>query len=202
MKRIIALLFFAQFISFTQTAQVKKSSDACPGSNKKNSTSSDYAYLSKRSATKDNSDFSKPKYQSIYTKKTVANTEVKRGKSSASVEKTVSAKAEKRVIEVPEEKNTPTVVEEKNTSSKSTREPEFEPTTPAGVKAEEEKSSEINKTETKIAPEPIVEKGKSPSSKKEKKSLETTKENKKQQRKQYIKKVKCEKNSATDCPKF
>lgn len=234
MKKLMVLLFFAQFLCLSQTAQVKRASDACPGSNNKSSTSNDYAYLSKRSSAKDNSNFSKPKYQSIYAKKTVVATESKRGKSAASVEKTVSAKTEKRVIEKQEVKNTPTVVEEKNTSSKSTREPEFEPALHEGTKSEEPKPVEINKTEiieteverpiginkteitgkeeakptelnkaeTKDAPKPILEKGKSASSKKEKKSLETSKENNKQQRKQFIKKIKVGKNNATDCPEF
>ena len=66
MKKLIVLLFFAQLISLTQTAQVKQAADACPGANKNNRTSKDYAHLSNRSAAKSTSDFSKPKYQHLY----------------------------------------------------------------------------------------------------------------------------------------
>ena len=117
MKKLIGLLFIAQFICLSQSAQTKRASDACPGANNKSSTSKDYAYLSKRTAG--NSDFSKPKYQSIYAKNTTANTPVKRGKAIAKEERTVSQTS------VSHEKQTsPNVTEEKNKTSKTIREPE------------------------------------------------------------------------------
>ena len=75
MKKTLALLFFAQCICFntviSQTSQVKQASDACPSwSKKQKNTSSDYASLSKRSAEKNNSSFSSPKYQYLYARKT------------------------------------------------------------------------------------------------------------------------------------
>lgn len=212
MKKLIVLLFFAQFISFTQTAQVKQAADACPGANKNNRTSNDYAYLSKRSSAKSTSDFSKPRYQSIYAKNTSSSSSEKKGKA-ASVKRAEAPTVERTEKVVPKEsiltkkEKAPIVVpEEKNTSSKSERVPEAE------FKTEEAKPVEVEKTEVKeevksaSAPEPVKkEKGKAVTSKKEKKSLETTTDpnsKTKKQQKYRSKKIKCGNGGADDCPQF
>ena len=122
MNRIIALLILAQFICLSQSAQVKQASDACPGSNNKSNTSNDYAYLSKR--TTGDSDFSKPKYQSIYAKNTSVKTPAKRGREIAKEEQTATSTtahtASKR------ENPTPILKEKKNKTSKAIREQEIE----------------------------------------------------------------------------
>lgn len=205
MNKILALLLFAQFISFTQTAQVKQAADACPGANKNNRTSNDYAYLSKRSAANSTSDFSKPKYQSIYAKNTNSSTSAKRGKTSSFLR---AAAPETKTVKNTEQKQPTVVPEKKNKSSKSIREPE------TIVKSEPEEVKEIAKPieveKAKVESTPVSEpakkeKGKSVSSKKVKKPLETTTDTntkKKQKQKYRAKKIKCGKGSATDCPQF
>jgi len=213
MNRIIALLFIAQFICLSQSAQTKRASDACPGTNNKNNTSNDYAYLSKRSAAKDNSDFSKPKYQSIYAKNTGVNTAVKRGKAIAREESAISETAAR-----PEKQTTPTIKEEKNKTSKAVRLPENEEEFVEPKKVEETKPIDVVSTEKAVSPEPkpIVtkEEGKTASSKKPEKAtskngatkstdLTTTKTTKqKQQKKNTTKKLRIGKKCATDCPEF
>jgi hypothetical protein len=218
MKNLIALLFFAQFIStnilLSQSGQVKQASDACPSWSKKQSkTSTDYAYLSKRSAAKDNSDFSKPKYQSIYAKNTTANKESKRGKASASSERIASKP-------VTAKKRSTTLPEEKNESSKTER----EPFTEGNILKEESKKHEViesnetiseplaqnpsETTDTKNAEE-SKESGKSKEKvkttamlKKEKQAEATKSSRQKQQRKNIVNKIKAGPKNATDCPEF
>ena len=215
MTRIIALLVFAQFICLSQSAQVKRASDACPGSNNKSSTSKEYAHLSKRSAAKDNSDFSKPKYQSIYAKNTNANTPTRRGKSVAKEERIVTSQPVRS-----EKQATPIVKEEKNNSSKvsSESEEEFVESTPSEKKTETSKPMDVIQTEKAGVPETksetTKEEGKTASSKKSEKAsskngstnttdLTTTKEVKqKQQKKNKVKKLRLGKKCATDCPEF
>lgn len=217
MTRIIALVVFAQFICLSQSAQVKRASDACPGSNNKTSTSKEYAHLSKR--TSGDSDFSKPKYQSIYAKNTVANTPSKRGKAIAKEERIVTSKPVRS-----ETQATPIVKEEKNNSNKVSSEPEeeFVESTPSEKKTETSKPMDVIQTEkasvseTKpiVKEETIKEEGKTASSKKSDKSaskngstnstdLTTTKATKqKQQKKNKVKKLRLGKKCATDCPEF
>jgi outer membrane biosynthesis protein TonB len=212
MKKLIVLLFFAQFISFMQTAQVKHAADACPGANKNNRTSNDYAYLSKRSAAQNISDFSKPKYQSIYAKNTSSSVLARRGKAASVKRNATPPIAEETEKVVPngtlqtKKENTPVAAPEENTSIKSEREPEPE------FKTEEPKPVEVEKEDVKKevknipAPEPTKkEKGKSASSKKDKRSLETTTDpdsKTKQEQKYRAKKIKCGKGGADDCPQF
>ena len=212
MKKLIALLFFAQFISFTQTAQVKQAPDACPGANKNNRTSNDYAYLSKRSAANSTSDFNKPKYQSLYAKNTTSSNSTRRGKAASLKSNTAPPIAERTEKVVPKEslrtktEKAPVIAPEENTSSKPEREPERE------FKTEEPKPVDVKKEEVKEevknapAPESIKkEKGKSASSTKDKKSLETITDpnsKTKQQQKYRAKKIKCGKGGADDCPQF
>lgn len=212
MTRIIALVVFAQFICLSQSAQTKRASDACPGSNNKTSTSKEYAYLSKR--TGGDNDFSKPKYQSIYAKNTNsnANTPARRGKAIAKEERAVTPKKEKQTV--------PKVKEEKSNSSKvsSASEEEFIEETPSEKKTETSKPYDVIQTEKVIAPEtkPEVtkEEGKTSSSKKSERAsskngstnntdLTTTKAVKqKQQKKSKVKKLRLGKKCATDCPEF
>ena len=219
MTRIIALLVIAQFICLSQSAQVKRASDACPGSNNKTSTSKEYTYLSKRSAAKDNSDFSKPKYQSIYAKNTSASTPSRRGKSVAKEEKIVTSKPVRS-----EKQATPIAKEEKNNSNKVSSEPqeEFVESTPSDKKTETSKPMDIIQTEKAISSEPksvvkeesTKEEGKIISSKRPEKasskngsikSSELSAEKavkQKQQKKSKVKKLRLGKKCATDCPEF
>lgn len=217
MNRIITLLVIAQFICLSQSAQVKRASDACPGSNNKTSTSKEYAHLSKRSAAKDNSDFSKPKYQSIYAKNTSANTTARRGRAITKEERVVKTESVRS-----EKQTAPVVKEEKNNSGKVSAEPivedEFEQSTTSEKKAETSKPMDIIQTEKVVAPETKSEvrkdEGKTASSKKSEKTsaknestksnyLTTTKATKqKQQKKTGIKKLRVGKKCATDCPEF
>jgi hypothetical protein len=198
MKRIIALLFFAQFICFnaimSQTSQVKQASDACPSWSKKQAkTSTDYAYLSKRSAAKDNSDFSKPKYQSIY------------GKNNSSYKlKNENAAALAPKEEKPKTTKKPSPVKEgKNMSSKSIREAE-------NKNPEEQKLDSVVETKEPAAKEVIepVKKneasGKSASSQKEKKQINADKNSNKpvHQKTPWYKKLKFGRKNAADCPQF
>ncbi len=221
-NRIIALLVIAQFICLSQSAQVKRASDACPGSNNKSSTSKDYAYLSKR--TSGDSDFSKPKYQSIYAKNSSANTTSKRGRAIAKEERVVKTETVHS-----EKKTAPKVKEEKNNSGKVSPEPivedEFEQNAIFEKKAGTSKPMDVIQTEKVVNTEtkseltkparPIGgEEGKTASSKKSEKStskkenikssdLTTTKATKqKQQKKTGIKKLRLGKKCATDCPEF
>lgn len=215
MNRIIALLVIAQFICLSQSAQVKRASDACPGSNNKTSTSKEYAYLSKR--TSGDSDFSKPKYQSIYAKNTSANTTARRGRAITKEERVVKTESVRS-----EKKTTHEVKEEQNNSGKVSTAPivedEFEPSTTSEKKAETAKPMDVIQTEKVIAPETksevTKEEGRTASSKKSEKSnskkgnvkssdLTTTKATKqKQQKKSGIKKLRLGKKCATDCPEF
>lgn len=218
MKKLIALLFFAQFISanvlLSQSSQTKQTSNACPSWNKKQAkTSADYAYLSARSVAKDNHDFSKPQYQSIYKKNTRANKGSKRGKASASSEhilsKPVSAK-----------KRTTTLPEEKNESSKAERAPLVEENI---LKEEAQKHKMIEANETVAEPlaentakttvtknaEESKESGKSRESvkttamlKKEKQVEAVKNSRQKQQRNKIVNKIKAGHKNASDCPDF
>lgn len=230
MNRIIALLVIAQFICLSQSAQVKRAPDACPGSNNRTSTSTskEYAYLSKRSAAKDNSDFSKPKYQSIYAKNTNVNAPVKRGKAIAKEERIVNNKPA-HTPNVKEKQTVPVVIEDKNNSIKENSEPEveaeFEQSATSEKKTETTKPMDVIQTEKVISPEsksevskparPLGgEEGKTASSKKSENStskkgnvkssdLTTTKATKqKQQKKTGIKKGRLGKKCVTDCPEF
>lgn len=215
MTRVIALLIIAQFICLSQSAQVKRASDACPGTNNKSNTSKDYAYLSKR--TSGDSDFSKPKYQSIYAKNTSNNTPVKRGRAIAKEERVIPSKP------VRPEKQTTTITKEgKNETSKTIRESEeedeFVENAPAETKAETPKPMDIIQTEKAVAhelkPEITKEEGKTASSKKSENSASknvSTKSNdlsknkakkQKQQKKSTTKKLRIGKKCATDCPEF
>ena len=132
-KSSFALFVFATIVS---TTTLSAQSDACPSWNKKQAkTSTNYAALSKRSAADNTSDFSKPKYQSIYAKNTASTTISKRGRAYSAPAKAAPAKAEKRVATVPEQKNT---------SSKAIRTP---------VNEEEAKKAILTEEENKTTPE-------------------------------------------------
>lgn len=218
MNRIIALLVIAQFICLSQSAQTKRASDACPGVNNKSNTSKDYAYLSKR--TSGDSDFSKPKYQSIYAKNTNVNTPIKRGRTIANNEQATTSTPVRNVGK--RENATSILKEEKNKTSKTTREPEvedefIEPTLSEG-KVQNSKPMDVIQTEKVVVPEAkketYFEEGKIASSKKSEKAtlkiastkssdLKTTKATKqKQQKKSTHKKLRLGKKCATDCPEF
>ncbi len=199
MNRIIALLVIAQFICLSQSAQVKRASDACPGTNNKASTSKEYAYLSKRSAAKDNSDFSKPKYQSIYNKKATSNpvsasAEVRRGRAATTPQRVAVPKKEKEQAIAPKETTEPKKVETEN---------EFE-------KAESSKPYDVIPTEKVIAPKiekiekTVKAEGKSTTSHKKEKAVENTKATNKAlaQQKRAKKKLCFGKKGATSCPEF
>ena len=219
MNRITTLLVIAQFICLSQSAQVKRASDACPGANNKNSTSKDYAYMSKRKAG--DSDFSKPKYQSIYAKNTTANTSVKRGSAIVKEERTVNQRSSN-----PEKQSAPPANEEKVSSGKTilSSEPkeevqaEFIESVPSDKKMETSKPFDVIQTEKTVSPEPknepTKEEGKTASSKKSEKatsksgSTKSTDTNtakvlkQKKNKKNTIKKLRVGKKCATDCPEF
>ena len=221
MTRIIALVFIAQFIFLSQSAQIKRASDACPGNNDKSSTSNDYAYLSKR--TSGDSDFSKPKYQSIYAKNTTTNTSVKRGRAIVKEEKTASQTTART-----EKPTAPILKEEKSNPAKAITEPKEEDE--FVQEASTDKKEETTKLHNFVEAEEVIntdtkaitkEEGKTASSSKDyagtKKSekvtsksastkstdLKTTKVVKqKQQNKGTAKKLRLGKKCATDCPTF
>lgn len=212
MKKLVGLLFIAQLICLSQSAQTRRASDACPGSNDKSSTSKDYAYLSKRTAG--DSDFSKPKYQSIYAKNTTTNTSTKRGEAIWKEEKTASQKSART-----EKPATPVIKEEKRNPTKATTEPkeddEFVQETSSDKKVETTKSSDVveaekasntesktvTKEEEKTASSPKGSGTKSASTKSA--DMKTTKAVKqKQQKKGKAKKLRLGKKCATDCPTF
>lgn len=221
MKKLIGLLVIAQFICLSQSAQTKRASDACPGANNKSSTSNDYAYLSKR--TSGDSDFSKPKYQSIYAKNTNSSTPTKRGRAVAKEERIIATKP----VHLPagqagsEKQTAPIVKEEKSNPVKTVTEPkeedEFVQETSSDKKVETTKQTDVVEAEKANNSEsnPLTkEEGKTASSKKAEKAtsknvstkatdMKTTKTVKqKQQKKSTVKKLRLGKKCATDCPEF
>ncbi len=195
MKKIPALLFFAQIICFnmvmSQTTQVKQASDACPSWNKKQiSTSTDYAYLSKRSAAKDNSDFSTPKYQSIYSRRNGSTPVIRNGQTAAISEKQ-NAENKKQKTFLP--------VAEKSKPSRAVREPEIKT---------EEKAVPVQTDEfpVKENPEPVKAKGKDAASASgaEKKQTAAAKKtsNVTHQKTHWFKKIGFRKKNAVSCPSF
>lgn len=183
MKKLIGLLVIAQFICLSQSAQVKRASDACPGANNKSSTSKDYAYLSKRTAG--DSDFSKPKYQSIYAKNTSVNTTTRKGKAIAKEERIVSQKSTRLPAGQagPEKQTAPVAKEEKMSPSKTIlssepkeeAEDEFIESMPSEKKTETSKPFDIIQTEKAVSSEskPAV---KEESTKEEGKTVSSPKE--------------------------
>ena len=167
--------------------------------------------MSKRSAVKDNSDFSKPKYQSIYAKKTTANTSLLRGKAAASEERVIQPKRGKQAVVVKEEKNAtskserePLVKEEEEEFSAESSKTEIK--TYSAPEKEEVKTPEqiiTNKKETEYVSEPIEPKGKTAAAIKREKQAEAAKSaEQKQQRKNSLKKISLGKKDPTSCPDF
>jgi len=218
MKKLIALLFFAQFIStdvlLSQASQTKQTSNACPSRNKKQAqTSADYAYLSVRSAAKDNRDFSKPKYQSIYAKNTRANKESKRGKTSTSSEYILSkpVSVRKRPTAFPKEKNESSKAErdplgEENILKEEAEkykmievrekvaEPLAENTAKTTLTKNAEESKESGKSRERVKTTTML--------KKEKQAEVAKNSRQKQQRNNIVNKIKAGHKNASDCPDF
>ncbi len=172
MKKIIGLLVIAQFICLAHSAQVKRVSDACPGSNNKSSTSKEYAHLSKRSGG--DNDFSNPKYQSIYEKNTSLNTTTRKGKAISKEESTISQKSTRHPSDQaePEKQKLPIVTEENNRAIKAVSEPEAEDedefeSMPSEKKTETSKPFDVIQAKKAVSSEskPVVkEEGKTASS--------------------------------------
>ncbi len=204
MQKLIALFIFANFICFQVAVAQRgsKASDACPGSNKNTRTSKEYAALSKRSAADNSSDFSKPRYQSVYSKRTVANTEMKRGKALVNEAKAVPANSEKKTTALAEKKP----VEAPQTKA-LVEEDEF-----VVEKTESSKPFDVIPTENVAPPKQEREEGTTASSKnaeintpkqKTKKAADLSKAKaSKEKKKACVKKTRHERKSPNDCPEF
>ena len=181
----------------SQTAQVKQASDACPSWNKKQiSTTTEYAYLSKRSAAKDNSDFSKPKYQSIYSRRN-GNTPVLKKEQTADALQNPNNESKRQASFAPKE--------EKNKSSKSIREAGIKKGEKPETDETEEAPAKEEKVETvKEKTEPVKAKGKDVSFKQENKTIASTNKNTnvKYQKGHWLKKIGFRKKNAASCPSF
>lgn len=204
--------FLFVFATFVSTTTLSAQSDACPSWNKKQAkTSTNYAALSKRSAADNTSDFSKPKYQSIYAKNTAVTAASKRGRSYSATEKAAPAAAEKRVATAPAQKNS---------SSKAIRTPITEEEDKKPIVTEEEnktkqeteketpiKTTEIPAVTNEATPSTVKESGKGKEKtaaaiKKEKQAEAAKSSQQKQQRKAAVRKLRIGKKKATDCPDF
>ncbi|MBL0330167.1 MAG: hypothetical protein IPP64_12290 [Bacteroidetes bacterium] len=204
--------FLFVFATIVSTTTLSAQSDACPSWNKKQAkTSTNYAALSKRSAADNTSDFSKPKYQSIYAKNTASTTISKRGRAYSAPAKAAPAKAEKRVATVPEQKNTSskairTPVNEEE-AKKAILTEEENKTTPETEKETATKTAEIPTAANEATPSAAKASGKGKEKtaatlKKEKQAEAAKSSQQKQQRKAAVRKLRIGKKKATDCPDF